>query len=192
MIRSPGPIIRFAAAVAAVTCAGCASPIKPVVLDTSGPAIRQAAVKVQFHNTGGNPRLDPRNLATEFTLAMEREAGPASGGALRIVKAASGATHVIAVDATLLSRTRTEPGYWNSCLYQSKDGKCSGGMTPDTTTYARVRMHLEVTDARSGKTVFRSDDQASGAVSIDDRSIDGAAGGCAKAVLKALKESGLL
>lgn len=172
--------------------AGCASPIKPAVLDTSGPKVQKVAVKVQFHNSGGNPRLKPEDLASEFFLAMERQAPRVSEGRLTVVRAPAAATHLVTVDATLLSRTSVQPGYWDSCMYQSKDGHCRGGMQPDTTSYTRVRLHLQVVDRVSGATVFRSDDAASGKVVIDDRAIDRAAEDSARATLKALKDSGLI
>jgi hypothetical protein len=190
MIGIGKPMVRGAAA-ALLVCAGCASPIKPALVDLSGPKMRQAAIEVKFQNTGGDPRLEARSLAAEFVLAMQKQAGPASSGALAIVKPPE-ATHVIAVDATLLSRTTSQPGYWDSCLYQSKDGKCTGGMTPETTDYSRLRLILRVTEKGSGKVVFRSDDQSSRPVMVDDRGIDRAAAGAARAVLQALKDSGLL
>jgi len=172
--------------------AGCASPIKPAVLDTSGPKVQRVAVKAQFHNTGGNPRLLAENLASEFFLAMERQAPRVSEGRVAVVRAPAAATHFVSVDATLLSRTSVRPGYWDSCMYQSKDGHCRGGMQPDTTTYSRVRLHLQVVDRASGATVYRSDDAESGKVVVDDRAIDRAAEDTARATLKALKDSGLI
>ncbi len=173
-------------------CAGCASPIKPAVLDTSGTKMRQAAVQVQFHNTGGNPRLTPRNLASEYVLALAREAPRVSEGALEIVHSPAAATHVIQVDATLLSRTNVIPGYWDACMYKTKNGHCQGGQTADTTYFTRVRLHLQVVERATGRTIYRSDDDASGKVLIDDRAIDQAAIDTARATLKALKESKLI
>ena len=99
----------------ALACAGCASPIKPAVLDTSGGKMRQA-----------------------------------------------------------------------------KNGHCQGGMTADTTNYSRVRLHLQVVERASGRTIYKSDDDASGKVLVDDRGVDQAAEGAARATLKALKESNLI
>ena len=183
----------FAIAIAVVLlCAGCASPIKPAVLDTSGAKMRQAAVQVQFHNTGGNPRLAPKDLASEYILAMGRQAPRISEGALEIVRPGAAATHLIQVEATLLSRTHVIPGYWDACLYQAKNGQCQGGQTADTTNFTRVRLHLQVIERATGKTIYKSDDDASGKVLIDDRAIDQAAEGAARATLKALKESKLI
>ena len=173
-------------------CAACASPIKPAVLDTSGAKMRQAAVQVQFHNTGGNPRLTPKNLAAEYVIALSRQAPRVSEGALQIVSTPATATHVITVDATLLSRTHVTPGYWDACLYQTKNGHCQGGMTADTTNFTRVRLHLQVVERATGKTIYKSDDDASGKVLVDDRALDQAAEGAARATLKALKESNLI
>ena len=173
-------------------CAACASPIKPAVLDTSGAKMRQAAVQVQFHNTGGNPRLAPKNLAAEYVIALSRQAPRVSEGALQIVPTPASATHVISVEATLLSRTSVIPGYWDSCLYQAKNGHCQGGMTADTTNFSRVRLHLQVVERATGRTIYKSDDDASGKVLVDDRALDQAAEGAARATLKALKESNLI
>ena len=186
---------RFAYAavtVAALVCAGCASPIKPAVLDTSGSKVQKMAVRVQFHNAGGNPRLRPADLASEFILAMERQAPRVSEGSLTVVRAPAAATHLVSVEATLLSRTSVQPGYWDSCMYRTKEGHCRGGQQPDTTTYSRVRLRLQVVERTTGKTVFRSDDAASGKVLIDDRALDRAAEDSARATLKALKDSGLI
>ena len=183
----------FAAALATILlCAGCASPIKPAVLDTSGARMRQAVVQVQFNNTGGNPRLAPKSLAAEYVTALSHQAPRVSEGAFQIVPSPAAATHVIHVEATLLSRTSVIPGYWDACLYQTKNGHCQGGLTADTTNFSRVRLHLQVVERATGKTIYKSDDDASGKVLIDDRALDKAAEGAARATLKALKESNLI
>lgn len=187
----PHRVFSAIALASILLAAGCASPIKPAVLDTSGGKMRQAAVQVQFHNTGGNPRLTAKDLASEYVLAMGRQAPRASEGALQIVPAGA-ATHLIQVTATLLSRTHVTPGYWDACLYKTKNGHCQGGQTADTTNLTRVRLHMQVIERATGRTIYRSDDDASGKVLIDDRAIDQAASDTARATLKALKESNLI
>ena len=189
MTRTVAPA---AVAVAALVCAACASPIKPAVVDTSGPKVRQLAVHAKFLNTGGNPRLKPADLANEYVRAMEQQAPRVSESGLAIARTPATASHLLTVEATLLSRTSVIPGYWDSCMYKSKDGKCQGGQQPDTVNYSRVRLHMQVVDKATGKTVYKSDDNASGTVAIDDRGIDTAAVDAARATLKALKEPGLI
>lgn len=188
----PRTVAPAAVTVAALLCAACASPIKPAVVDTSGSKVRQLAVQAKFQNTGGNARLKPADLASEYVRAMEQQAPKATEGGLTIARTPATASHVLTVEATLLSRTSVVPGYWDSCMYKTKDGHCQGGQQADTVNYSRMRLHLQVVDKATGKTVYKSDDSASGTVAIDDRGIDSAAGNAARATLKALKESGLI
>lgn len=176
----------------ALLCAACASPIKPALVDASGPKLRQATLTVKFMNSGGNPRINAKSFPAELALAMEREAPRATEGALTMAKAPGAAGHVIAVDATLLSSTTHTAGYYDGCAYKAKDGSCTGAVVGDATNYSRMRLHLVVTEAKSGRPVYRSDDQASRTVAVDDRGIDALARDTARAVLKALKESGLI
>lgn len=182
----------MALAALAALCAACASPIKPAVVDASGPKVRQAAVTIRFQNNGGNPRITPGVFPAEFQSAMEREASRASDGAVTIARTPQPVGHVIAVEATLLSRTTHTSGYYDSCAYRGKNNTCVGGMVGESTNYSRLRMQVRVTEAKGGKVVYQSDDQSSKPVSVDDRGIDTLARDTARAVMKALKESGVI
>lgn len=198
--------IRLSVAVAfiAALVAGCASPIKPATLDKSGARMTHAVVAAKLTNQGGNPRLQGARLSTALAAAFPEQAQRISEGKLEVslapagqgtvlerAKAVPGATHAMAVDATVTSPTTVTPGYYNACAYTTKEGKCQGSMISPTTDYSSVKLRLRVTDLATGKVVFQSDDEASRPVAADDNSEARVTADIARAALRALKETGL-
>ncbi len=184
--------------------AGCASPIKPATLDKSGARMTHAVVAATLTNQGGNSKLQGARLSPALAAAFPEQAQRISEGKLTVslapggpgtvldrAKGVPGATHAMAVDATVTSPTTVTPGYYNACAYTTKEGKCQGSMTSPTTNYSRVRLKLSVTDLATGKVVFLSDDQASRPVSADDNSEAKVTADIARAALRALKEAGI-
>jgi len=119
--------------------------------------------------------------ASAIAAALEREAQKISEGRLKISRASKqnlqpdelarivpGITHVIVVYAaeeTEYETVLTHPTTWDDCAYKSKDGTCHGGMVTEwwreveeVRAYDYIRVRLEVVDAASGRTVYRSDE----------------------------------
>jgi hypothetical protein len=192
MTRTALDFIRVVVVTTSIMAAGCASPIKPAVLDVSGGKIREAAVEATFSNPGGNQKLALGELRRLFPEVMQREGSTLTNGAMTIVPSASGAAHVITVQATIVSATSEVPGFYNACAWTDKQGRCQGSWTPSSLSLSRTNLRVKVMESKTGKVIFQSDDRASGTVGIDDRSPASAAQYTARAALKALKDSGLL
>ena len=82
------------------------------------PAAKSGRLRSRRHS---QPRWQSKarlgELRRLFPEVMQKEGSTLTNGALTIVPSASGAAHVITVQATIVSATSEVPGYYNACAW---------------------------------------------------------------------------
>lgn len=165
--------------------AGCAT-VKPSFVDASGEKITSVVVNANFKNI-----VTAKPSDQELSRALEKSVcKDLAEHGVTCNPEHQKPSHSIFIEATLNSRFKRGVQFWNPCLYQGKNNNCVAGMdgTPDTPAY--MSLTAKVIESKREKAVFVVDKPRSFSSSEDN--VWAATSAPSKAIVKGLKESGLI
>jgi len=184
---------------------GCAT-LKTDVLDKSGDPIGHVIIQAEYQDVPAAKKLSTQNLTQALRKAVEDELRAASNGMARVdsditngktvpaevVQRWPGATHLLRIDAYLVSYSSHKPGIWSACAAKDKDKKCQPGIVGEGSTSAQARVEGYLMDLKTRRIVIHIDALNSPRMPVGDETPMAAAIPLAKQFGKIIREAGLL